>query len=202
MKFIKKGIEPQAWRDYRTTEGVSFSAIKELKEALLEEQGHICCYCMSRISSDKMKVEHWKPRTYKEYILDYNNLLAACTGDSCSDFHCDTRKEDDEITLNPTDAKQKINEIITYQWSDGALVFPSHFEKDIERILNLNDSVLRANRLAALKAVKNVLLQKKYTKAEVEKQLQKFKNVDKGGKFQPYCMIVVRFLEKKLRQMR
>ncbi len=201
MKFIKKGIEPQAWRNYRTTEGVEFSAIKELKNALLEEQGHICCYCMSRISFDKMKVEHWKPRVYEEHIFSYENLLAACTGNFCTDFHCDTRKSDDEITINPTDAKQKINEIINYQWSDGALVFPDCYKYDIENILNLNDSVLKANRLAALKAVKNVLSQKTYTKKEVEKQLQKFKEVDKEGKFQPYCMIVVKFLEKKLRQM-
>ena len=34
----------------------------QLKESLLKEQGYLCAYCMSRISEDTMKVEHWHPQ--------------------------------------------------------------------------------------------------------------------------------------------
>ena len=76
MKFIVKGNEPAAWKSYRETSGVDFDAIPELKEALLNEQGYICCYCMNGIKEDNMKVEHYKPRSiYPALKMDYTNLL-------------------------------------------------------------------------------------------------------------------------------
>jgi uncharacterized protein (TIGR02646 family) len=77
MKFIQKRKEPIAWKAYRDTEGVTFRAIDELQIALLEEQGYLCCYCLSRITQKTMKVEHWQARSkYPALILAYTNLLA------------------------------------------------------------------------------------------------------------------------------
>lgn len=117
MKLIIKGTEPLAWKIYCTTPGVAFSATPELKEALLQEQGHLCCYCLSRIDETKMKVEHWKPRKYKDFVFKYSNLMAACEGSFCGEHHCDTLKEDTEIQINPTDRKNNVESIIKYRWS-------------------------------------------------------------------------------------
>ena len=125
MKFIVKNNEPLAWRNYRNTEGVAFTAIKELKDALLEEQGHLCCYCLSRISFEKMKTEHWSPRTNTNLVFNYNNLLAACTGNFCTGNHCDTLKADTPIAINPTDRLNNVENIISYSSSDGSLNYPS-----------------------------------------------------------------------------
>jgi phospho-2-dehydro-3-deoxyheptonate aldolase len=49
---------------------------KNLRKILLDEQGYICCYCMSRINCENSKIEHFKPQSkYKELQLDYKNLF-------------------------------------------------------------------------------------------------------------------------------
>jgi hypothetical protein len=133
-------------------------------------------------------------------VFDYSNLLAACTGDYCGDRHCDTLKADDEISINPTDKINNVETIISYRFSDGSLTYPPQYKRDIENILNLNNPVLKRNRIASIKAVQQVLALKKYSQSECQKQLGKFQNRNKYQHFEPYCMVVVKFLEKKLRQ--
>lgn len=198
MKNIKKGQEPKAWKAYRNTEGVEFSAIPELKYALLEEQGHICCYCMKRISFENMKVEHLQPRIKEDLVFDYNNLMAACLGKD-EKFHCDTNKKNTTIIIDPLNFKQNLDKNITYSYSDGSVKYPEIYKEDIETTLNLNNIVLKSNRLKALEAVRTVLLKKNFATAELNRQLEKFKNTNNEGKFEPYCMIVVQFLERKIR---
>jgi uncharacterized protein (TIGR02646 family) len=204
MKFIEKGTEPAEWKAYRSTPGVAFSAIAELQESLLKEQGNLCCYCMTRIDEGKMKVEHWKPRkAYPELILEYSNLMAACTGDFCSEQHCDTLKGHTEIAINPVDKKNNVEAIIKYSWSTGAIEVAEPYRMDVYETLNLNHPILRENRKKTLDALFKVLsTNKKYTESEYNKQLKKFTDRDKQGMFHPYCMIIVRFLEKKLRQFK
>ena len=120
MKFIHKGKEPKEWTAYRNTPGVAFSAEPELKKALLEEQGYICCYCMCRINDGDMKVEHYVPRIEASRIFDYNNLFAACEGKCASDGNCDTRKRNNTITIHPSDLKNHCEKIIHYQTRNAA----------------------------------------------------------------------------------
>lgn len=199
MKFIHKGKEPKAWKAYRETEGVEFRAIDELQNALLEDQGYLCCYCMSQINKENMKVEHWKPRRYTSFIFDFDNLFAACKGDFCTDFHCDTKKADDEITIHPADLKNDCEKIIDYSLATGKLTYPEAYQNEIEVTLNLNNKILISNRLAALDAVLSVLKAKKFNKSFIEKQIEKFENTNSAGKFQPYCQIILKLLRKKIK---
>ena len=201
MKFIQKGNEPEAWKIYRNTEGVPFSAISELKHALLAEQGYLCCYCMSRINFNTMKVEHWKPRRYSDLVFDYKNLLAACKGNFCDDKHCDTLKDDDEISIDPTSKTHNVETFIKYKWSDGSITYPDAYQHDIEDVLNLNNPVLKSNRKEVIVGLTQVLSSKKFTKTECQKQLRKFQEPDKSGKYHHYCMVAVRFLEKRIRSI-
>jgi uncharacterized protein (TIGR02646 family) len=206
MKLIIKGNEPDAWKAYYNTEGVTkyTSPNSELKHALLKDQGYICCYCMSRISFDKMVVEHFKSRDNhkeKRFQFGFDNLLASCTGNFHTDKHCDCRKKSEELTINPTDIKNNCESIIGYKWSDGGLTYPPQYKNDIEEILNLNNPVLKRNRKEVLEAITSVLSLKKFSKSECQKQLKKFKEPNNEGKLQPYCIVGIRFLEKKLRQM-
>ena len=60
--------------------GEEFKPIKQaLEDALLEEQGYICCYCGRKIERGKMAVEHFKPKSiHKSSTFDYTNLMASC----------------------------------------------------------------------------------------------------------------------------
>lgn len=48
MKLIVKHKEPKEWVEYRNTPNVSYESKPFLREALYDEQGGICAYCMSR----------------------------------------------------------------------------------------------------------------------------------------------------------
>lgn len=78
MIKIKKGREPDKLLKYRHQEGASCEQMdKEVKEELLkkllQEQGHICAYCMRRIPERRklptgispVTIEHWFPRNPK-----------------------------------------------------------------------------------------------------------------------------------------
>jgi len=66
-----------------------------LRKALLEEQGYICCYCMTRINCHQSKIEHFNPQSKcrKEQIT-YKNLFISCRGNTQHYKHCDTKKAD------------------------------------------------------------------------------------------------------------
>jgi hypothetical protein len=61
--------------------GANFSAEKSnLKEALLKEQGYICCYCGQEIENGTpTAIEHFMPKSvYKHLMFNYNNLMLSC----------------------------------------------------------------------------------------------------------------------------
>jgi len=67
MIKINKKKEPIEWTKKKLTPNFTqYSAIPELRTALLEEQGHICAYCMRRIpvkdsnESETSKIEQIK----------------------------------------------------------------------------------------------------------------------------------------------
>lgn len=71
MIYIRKGTEPRSLTEYRNQPGATYEGYREkdaLRDALLEEQGYICAYCMRRISKEKMKIEHWKAQNAPDGI--------------------------------------------------------------------------------------------------------------------------------------
>ena len=126
MIEIKKGREPVKLLRYRQQDGASYEQMdkevkEELLEKLLEEQGHICAYCMRRIperralptSVASVTIEHWFPRNpeSKEDIgqdLNYRNMFAVCSGNrGCGNkegLTCDARRGNEPIKVNPCDA--------------------------------------------------------------------------------------------------
>ena len=71
MKHIQKKAEnepPLIKALKSSTEGASFKSIypqakRELKRALLREQGHICAYCMRKIEFINTSIEHYLPQS-------------------------------------------------------------------------------------------------------------------------------------------
>ena len=88
MILIKKNSEPRSLTEYKKTVNSSFDNLpsnvkNDIRESLLKEQGYICAYCMKRIESSDVKIEHYKARN-SENELDYKNLLAVCKGNEGS----------------------------------------------------------------------------------------------------------------------
>ncbi len=206
MKHIKKNIanEPESLREYRENtpnakyEGGNFNA-KDLKKALLDEQGYICAYCMSEISlqlneyhKPKIEVEHFKPQeTYPALDLHYNNMLAVCNGlsetypENVKVHHCDkTQGENGKINgkvelrrLNPL-TKVDSEDLLCYDLN-GIIKSKTNLadvEFDLNEVLNLNNKVLVKNRKTILDVVQNELKKDKplqeWNKAFFDKHLQ------------------------------
>lgn len=62
----------------------------DLRKALLEDQGYVCCYCGFPVTNDGMScvIEHFRPKKeYKKLVFDYTNLFASCKGSSKNHIH-------------------------------------------------------------------------------------------------------------------
>lgn len=67
MILIKKQHQPEKFREYVNSDKAHFddmpTEIKSLlRKALLQEQGYLCAYCMTKISdAQNVKIEHFVP---------------------------------------------------------------------------------------------------------------------------------------------
>lgn len=227
MKHIIKNIanEPESLRNSRndsqntTYESANFDATA-LKQALLDEQGYLCAYCMGKISLEfnenhkpKVEVEHLKPREkYPELSLDYNNLIAVCNGlsnaypEKRQYHHCDKTQGNEgkmngmvELkTLNPLHKSSSETLLIyTLNGEIKSINDNPDVENDLNVILNLNNETLIKKRRIVIDVVKESLIKEKpaqqWTKALFEKHL-KIWSIRYNGKFRQYCMIAIWFL--------
>jgi len=204
MKWIKKSNEPNGLKEYRNSGGEwdDFSLERgkaELKERLLTEQKSLCAYCMGAIKFDNMKVEHWHPRAnYPKKKLEYTNLLAVCQGCYGSGTeqqqHCDTSKGDRPISINPQNRTHI--KAVSYKNNGQICSTINEHQNDIDNVLNLNIRPLVKNRKSLLDTLR-ISLNRKYRKrkANYQKELKKWESCDK-----PYCMVAIRYFEKKINQ--
>lgn len=122
MKYIRKGEEPEEFTNWKNLENDdwqpnwdnNFQAPQKsiVHQALLGEQGFICCYCGMRITRETSHIEHLKPRSiYPNLALDYTNLMASCQGESevppPHPVHCGHKKfdwYDEQLMVSPLKA--------------------------------------------------------------------------------------------------
>ena len=118
MKHIEKGPEPKSLKAYSkkvsaSTKWKSFnrSVKNDTYDAILHEQGYICCYCGIRISRKKCHIEHYRPKSkYTHLTFDYSNLISSCQGEDeqrpTKPVHCGHKKGgwfDEELMISPLD---------------------------------------------------------------------------------------------------
>ncbi|MBI5914940.1 MAG: hypothetical protein HY842_06150 [Bacteroidetes bacterium] len=223
MKYIEKKVsnEPQTLKNYReSTANATFKGFgdtgQSLKKALLEEQGHLCAYCMKRISLKRsslgrdeqatkpmIEVEHYLSQDeFPKKDLDYTKMLGVCNGFSQGDIHCDKSKlETRLIVLNPHDKEVEI--LITYA-SDGSIV-PTKQTDEVEhdlKLLNLNNENLKKARRDAVDIARELLIKqypvKDWTKEIIQKEIEAWSVKHKKGehlRFRPFCQVAIWFLK-------
>ena len=81
----------------------------EVKDSLMKEQGHICCYCERRLTDEDSHIEHFKPQSEKDVNpLDYANMLCSCQNQLKEGVpkHCGHSKADwfdNDLLISPLD---------------------------------------------------------------------------------------------------
>jgi uncharacterized protein (TIGR02646 family) len=213
MRNIVKGMEPRSLEEHRCNSYTSYNDNftsedkQSLRESLVAEQRGLCCYCMQRITAKlgAMKVEHWQSQTYfPERQLDYANLLAACLGGEGNPHkfqHCDTRKLDLSLSMNPANAEQDIERLLHYD-NDGTIrsTDPT-FNREINQVLNLNLPGLKNNRKAILRRL--ILEGPKHSDWNnkwLEKKLAQWNGEADNDNLKEYCQVVVYWLRKRLKR--
>lgn len=202
MKYIKKGKEPQTLTDKRNTEGTIYEcAQKDWQEDLLKEQGHLCAYCMRRISLDRkngkpsIEIEHYLSRKlHPDLSLRWENMIGVCNGDTGSETHCDKSKgknnsegvfvkgkANGEVKLNILNPLEinKSEKVITYSLSGEIFAnvkdteLQNKITEDLDIILNLNDEKLKEYRKEAIDLAKKLLIDKYPTGNWTLKQIER-----------------------------
>ena len=201
--------EPNSWKEYKHTPGVDYTPNKDLRDALLAEQGYICAFCMRSVPLSKKdpseretsKIAHLLSRTnHPDKKLDYENLVICCAGNINGEAHCDKSQGASDITL-PLFNIQLQNSIIYRSYTGEINSSNEDWNEQINKVLNLNHAILKLNRLEALNGVRQVLEKKKWTKAQIQDKLEAWANLDRDNKLKPYCGIVIWYLQKKLKQI-
>ncbi|MFH0821867.1 MAG: retron system putative HNH endonuclease [Pseudomonadota bacterium] len=210
MRSITKGREPGELTQYRRQkdacyDGPLFTEVKDaVRRQLLREQGHLCAYCMQRISAVTMKVEHWHCRSkYPCEGLDYGNMLAVCHGNEGSPStqqNCDTAKGDKELKYNPADSTHDVERLVNY-YGDGRIGSNDPvLREQLDDVLNLNQSRLRRDREQVVDAVRLMLGRDRGSRsaAEIRRLRDGWSAPDKEGKLKEYCGVAVYLLNKRL----
>ena len=210
MRTIVKGAEPPSLTEWRASTHTNYEDYPDkntLRGNLVKEQRGLCCYCLSRIraESGSMKIEHWHSQDkYPAGRLDYSNLLAACLGNegrASRDQHCDTRKGNRDISRNPANPQDRIEDIIQFQ-GDGKIGSTNlAFNKELTDVLNLNLPFLINNCKAALSAFQAFLrMRGELPRATLERMLRRLSGEQDSGELQPHCQVIVYWLRKRLRR--
>lgn len=218
MRQIKKGKEPREWQEHRSTPGATYDPEKgpgptaetkqALREALVREQGYLCCYCMGRIrpTQDGMKIEHWAAQSmFPEHRMTYSNLLGACLGGEGSrpaDQHCDTAKGNKALQIHPADPGKDCSALFGYASTGKIDGRADEARRDI-LTLNLNASRLVQARKAVLEGLLAWFRSHKNRGRSVSRSelLRKMRSHDDTSEeLDPFCQVAIYWLTKHANQ--
>ena len=223
MIEIKKGKEPKKLLYYRQQKDAFYEQMDkdvrdELLERLLQEQGHICAYCMKKIPEKRklpvgvvpVTIEHWLPRNPDDKKdvgqgLDYKNMFAVCSGNrgcGCKEkMTCDAHRSNEPIKIDP----RNVNTLrgITYTSSGRIRSSDEEVDKDINERLNLNSdsSSLPENRKRVLQTLIDDV-RKKHTTGDISLYCKRRSEQIRGlnDPKMPYVGIVIWWLEKHIKE--
>lgn len=222
-QIVKSNTEPQALVNYRVaSNGLNYTwksfqnpYKNDYRTYLLKEQGHICAYCMQRISMDNMKVEHLKPRhtCIESEKLDDKNMVAVCKGVKDAEHHCDTKRGNlrphlQSLSIFPTQSSPTCEDLThfvsgDFKAKDGNAVI----EDDINTKLNLNCYALKTARNATEQGFIDGLITKAFDNGfewTVDLLTTELNNLLQIGvdfeyrRFSEFCLIEATVLKQKL----
>ena len=210
MIHIVKGREPQRLTEYRlSTQKASYDGLgtdvkNEIRAKLLDEQGHICAYCMERIRMDTVTIEHYiaqhQPMEDVNLELSYHNMLGVCQGNEGKPhMHetCGRHRGNHPLTVDPL--VQASIGTISYS-SNGQIISSSEeINHDLDYVLNLNYSLLVSNRKAALDRLRSELLKRKRTGGWMGLARKYEQKLYADAVKTPYCGILLWYLRTKTR---
>jgi uncharacterized protein (TIGR02646 family) len=213
MKYIQKGEEPEIftiwkaqenddWKPYWNTKNTNFQAPEKpvVHDALLIEQGYICCYCGMRIFRENSHIEHLKSRSnYPDLALEYTNFMASCQGEDEEEpsvpVHCGHQKKYENLMVSPLQpncadffkypASGEILPTDDLDKKDAAETTIQHLALDINKLRNLRKAAIDA----ALFNLENL------SEEEIQQLTLGYELPDSNGQYTPFCFAIIYILK-------
>jgi hypothetical protein len=112
--------------------------------------------------------------------------------------HCDKLKGRNSISFNLH--TQTLQQSIEYASKDGLIRSTNTtWNKEMNELLNLNHTMLKANRKEALWGVIGYLNTANWTTQTVNNKLNQWRQLNAEGKYFEFCGIIIWYLQKKLK---
>lgn len=217
MVAIKKETPPRSLVEFQQREGASYDSADfprdDVYDALLQEQGGLCAYCMARINIKTIQIEHWIPQKGEHYAdqytqedcdelaIDYRNMLGVCPGGEGRAYKyttCDEHRKNPRIMIDPR--QQWMVDSLQYRRDGTITSTDKDIVHDITVTLNLNEATLIANRQRAWEACKQIMQKQRktgtWTKAMISKQIARYEGRNESGNRLPYAGFVLYWLKK------
>jgi uncharacterized protein (TIGR02646 family) len=214
VKYIKKGEEPESFKAWKalakTTPNWGYTYLqnpekRELHDALLREQGYICCYCGMRITRESSHIEHLIPQSTPDPDLsvEYTNLLASCQRERepRKPIHCGVAKDnwyDENLMVSPL--KPNCSDFFIYT-DDGQILDTDIPEKKAAATATIDRLCLNIPKLTAMReeVIKNLLADidiDELTDEERQKLVQGFEQPDANGQYEEFWGAIAYILKQ------
>ena len=172
-----------------------------LQQALLDEQGQLCCYCGRSITLADSHIEHFRSQEQREDLaLDFENLLASCIRETepGAPLHCGHAKGhdfDEVLHVSPLDptCEGRFGYLLT-----GAIVSKDAGASYMTALLKLDIEFLRNRRGEALARVFDAEFIGSATVDELKTLARVNRLPDEKGTHESFGHVVARFAEQLL----
>jgi|GEM_PF-6941445 len=219
MRYIKKSKEPQSLITFKSIQVKNFTptfevlpphVIQDIFNALMQDQGQLCCYCMGEITGETARLVQFIPS--EEEALLYTNLFLACNHSNSlapPHQHCYIKKGTDLIPKYIADTECASH----FRYNTLGEIVPAGEFRTIRKcvdnyrkltpvqqavlsaidILNLNAERLCDQRKAIYTQIASLF--NKAKKEQIGEAIKKFGQKDKQGKLKRFCEVIIYYLK-------
>lgn len=174
---------------------------RALHQALLNEQGQLCCYCGRGITLADSHIEHFRPQEQREDLaLHFDNLFASCIREAepGAPLHCGHAKGhkfDETLHVSPLDptCEDRFGYLLT-----GAILSRDESANYMADLLKLDIEFLRNRRGEALARVFDAAFIESATVDELRTLAQAYRAPDSTGTCESFGHVLARFAEQML----
>jgi uncharacterized protein (TIGR02646 family) len=205
MIRIHKASEPEcfpAWKKQKGHHGLPPPEPRvennKLREALVDEQGGLCCYCGRGIDADPdpdgSHIEHFRPQArYPDLATEYGNIHASCNSKSnCGEAKGDGFDEDMCVSPMEVDEARFVytleGEVCPKDKGDLAATY-------MIEILKLNASVLVSKRKNVLTTNLPLELLRDASSDELKKMRAKYQERGRNSRCQEFRQVLTCFID-------
>lgn len=213
MKHVVKGAEPREFADWKALANDAwqprYADLRDpekavLHDALLAEQGRVCCYCGRAVTRTDSHIEHFRPQeSHDRLSLDYGNLHASCIRETKPGrpLHCGHAKGsgfDEGVAISPLDAGCERRFIYPADGSIAPTLREDAGAAYMIELLCLDLPFLRDRRSEALRRIFDAAFLETMHRSELETLMRACLEPDASGSVMDFGHAIARHAEQLL----